>query len=78
MAGATSSGQIVKTSQIALPRKACDAVYATDGYGASVTNMQRTSLQNDNVSGNGGGIHQIAPMSGDASSGYVAALTIGV
>ena len=29
---ATSSGPIVKTSQIALPQETCDAVYATSGY----------------------------------------------
>ena len=32
VADATSSGPIVKTSQIALPKETCDAVYATDGY----------------------------------------------
>ena len=41
---ATSSGQIVKTSQIALPEAACKEVYATSGYEASVSNMARTSL----------------------------------
>jgi hypothetical protein len=30
------------------------------------------------VFGDDGGIHQLATMSGDASKGYVAALTIGV
>ena len=32
LADATSSGPIVKTSQIALPKEACDVVYATAGY----------------------------------------------
>jgi protocatechuate 3,4-dioxygenase beta subunit len=78
VADATSSGPIVKTSQIALPQEACEAVYATDGYSQSVTNLARVSLQRDNVFGNDGGIHQIATMSGDVSSGYTGALTIGV
>jgi protocatechuate 3,4-dioxygenase beta subunit len=78
VADATSSGPIVKTSQIALPKEACEAVYATDGYSASVQNLLRVSLQTDNVFRNDGGIHQIATMSGDVSSGYTAALTIGV
>ena len=39
VADATSSGPIVKTSQIALPAEACTAVYATDGYSASVRNL---------------------------------------
>ena len=75
---ATSSGPIVKTSQIALPQETCDLVYATDGYSASVPNLSQVSLQSDNVFGNDAGIHQIASMSGDASSGYTAALTVGV
>ncbi len=78
VADATSSGPIVKTSQIALPAEACTAVYATDGYSASVRNLAQVSLARDNVFGNDGGIHQIATMSGSASSGYSAALTVGV
>ena len=78
VADATSSGPIVKTSQIALPKEACDVVYATDGYSTSVTNLSKVSLAKDNVFGNDAGIHQIATMSGDVSSGYTAALTIGV
>ena len=78
VADATSSGPIVKTSQIALPQEACDAVYATDGYSASVGNLSRVSLQSDNVFGNDAGIHQIATMSGNTSSGYTSALTVGV
>jgi protocatechuate 3,4-dioxygenase beta subunit len=78
VADATSSGPIVKTSQIALPQEACEAVYATDGYAQSVANLAKVSLQRDNVFGNDGGIHQIASMSGGVTSGYTAALTIGV
>jgi protocatechuate 3,4-dioxygenase beta subunit len=78
LADATSSGPIVKTSQLALPKEACDAVYATSGYEQSVSNLSQVSLAGDNVFGDDGGIHQIATMSGDASSGYTAALTIGV
>jgi protocatechuate 3,4-dioxygenase beta subunit len=78
VADATSSGPIVKTSQIALPKEACEAVYATDGYSTSVQNLSRVSVKTDNVFGNDAGIHQIATISGDVSSGYTAALTIGV
>ncbi len=78
LADATSSGPIVKTSQIALPKEACDVVYATAGYESSVSNLSRTSLTQDNVFGDDGGIYQIATMSGDASSGYTAALAMGV
>jgi protocatechuate 3,4-dioxygenase beta subunit len=75
---ATSSGQIVKTSQIALPEAACHEVYATSGYEQSVANMAQTSLTSDNVFGNDGGIHQLATVTGNATDGYVANLTIGV
>ncbi|MEP6479397.1 MAG: intradiol ring-cleavage dioxygenase [Rhodoglobus sp.] len=78
VATAVASGPIVKTSQIALPKEACDAVYATTGYEQSVRNLASTSLAQDMVFGDDGGIHQIASMSGSASAGYTAALTIGV
>jgi protocatechuate 3,4-dioxygenase beta subunit len=75
---AISSGPIVKTSQIALPRAACAAVYATAGYEQSVANLAQVSLERDNVFGDDGGIHQLATMSGDVGTGYTATLTIGV
>jgi hypothetical protein len=78
LSDAASSGPIVKTSQIALPKEACEAVYATSSYEQSVSNLSQVSLAGDNVFGDDGGIHQIATMSGDASGGYTAALTIGV
>ena len=62
---------------VRLPKEACEAVYATSGYEQSVANMAQVSLAGDNVFGDDGGIHQIATMSGDADSGYTAALTIG-
>lgn len=78
VATAVASGPIVKTSQIALPDEANAAVYATAGYEQSVRNASQVSLQGDNVFGDDGGIHQIATMSGSATAGYTAALTIGV
>jgi protocatechuate 3,4-dioxygenase beta subunit len=76
--GATSNGPIVKTSQIALPKEACEAAYATEGYEQSTDTLAQTSLRGDMVFGDDGGIHQLASMSGSAADGYVAALTIGV
>jgi len=78
LADATGSGPIVKTSQIALPKAACEEAYATSGYEQSVANLSRTGLNSDNVFRDDGAIHQLASMSGSASSGYTAALTIGV
>jgi len=78
VANATANGQIVKTSQIALPKGACEAVYATSGYEQSVQNLGRVSLQSDLVFGDDAGIHQLATMSGSVATGYTAGLTIGV
>jgi protocatechuate 3,4-dioxygenase beta subunit len=78
LSDATSSGPIVKTSQVALPKEASEAVYATPGYEQSVANLAQVSLAGDNVFGDDGGIHQLATMSGDPTGGYTAALTIGV
>ncbi len=78
VADATSSGPIVKTSQIALPRATCETVYATSGYEQSVGSLAQVSLEQDNVFRDDGGIHQLATMSGSVASGYTAALTIGV
>ncbi|WP_309711823.1 intradiol ring-cleavage dioxygenase [Pseudolysinimonas sp.] len=78
VATAIASGPIVKTSQIALPKEASEAVYATTGYDSSVRNLAQTTLAGDNVFGDDGGIHQIATMTGSAAAGYTAALTIGV
>lgn len=78
VATAVASGPIVKTSQIALPQEACDAVYASSTYGSSANNLTRTSLTSDNVFREDGGLYQLATMSGSASAGYVASLTIGV
>jgi protocatechuate 3,4-dioxygenase beta subunit len=75
---ATAAGQILATSQLALPEDVCSTVYATAGYEQSVSNLARVSLQRDNVFGNDGGVSQLATMSGDVSSGYAAALTVGL
>jgi protocatechuate 3,4-dioxygenase beta subunit len=79
IAEATSDGQIVRTSQIALPQAACEAVYAdTSTYPSSAGNLSRTSLTRDMVFGDDGGIHQLATVTGASTSGYVANLTIAV
>ena len=78
-AEATSDGQIVRTSQIALPQAASEAAYVdTSTYPSSAANLSRTSLTRDMVFGDDGGIHQLATVTGDATSGYVANLTVAV
>ena len=75
---ATAAGKITRTSQLALPKDACDTVYATDGYDGSAQNMAQTSLENDNVFGDDGGVHQLASVTGDVGKGYLATLDVGV
>lgn len=75
---ATSEANKIATSQIALPRDACDAVYATEGYSQSVNTLSPLSLTSDNVFGEDGGAQQLGTVSGDVSSGYTVALTVPV
>jgi protocatechuate 3,4-dioxygenase beta subunit len=75
---ATNEANKIATSQIALPEDACDAVYATDGYSQSVSNMTQVSLTSDNVFGDDGGAQQLGTMGGSVSDGYTVALTVPV
>lgn len=76
MSNATAAGQLLAVSQIALTQAACNDVYATAGYEASVRNITRTTLQSDNVFGDDGGIYQLATMTGSAAAGYTAGLNV--
>lgn len=73
-ASITDSANAIATSQIAIPKDACDLVYATSGYEASVTNLAQLSLATDNVFGDDSAAHQLATMSGDATKGFTIAL----
>jgi protocatechuate 3,4-dioxygenase beta subunit len=75
---ATDEANKIATSQIALPKDACDLVYATDGYSQSVSNMGRVSLASDNVFSDDGGVHELGTITGDVSSGMTIALTVPV
>jgi protocatechuate 3,4-dioxygenase beta subunit len=68
----------IATSQIALPKDVCDAVYATSGYEQSVQNLGQLSLQSDMVFADDGGVHQLGTMSGDVAGGYAVSLTVPV
>jgi protocatechuate 3,4-dioxygenase beta subunit len=74
---ATAAGSKLRTSQIALPQEACDAVYATDGYEQSVQNLAQTSLDSDMVFSDGYA-SQLADWSGSASDGIALRLNVGV
>jgi protocatechuate 3,4-dioxygenase beta subunit len=75
---ATGGGTLLKTSQLAFPEDVCDAVYATDGYEQSVTNLERTSLETDMVFADDQAEHQLATVTGDVRSGYAATLAVPV
>ncbi len=77
LSSATSASNKISPSQLAFPEDVCNTVYATSGYQRSVSNMSRTTLQNDNVFRDGV-TEQMAAVSGSVSSGYVATLTVAV
>lgn len=77
LSSATSAADPVATSQLGFPDAACEAVYATAGYEASVGNYARISFATDNVFSDGTE-YQIAIAAGSASSGYSATLLMGI
>jgi protocatechuate 3,4-dioxygenase beta subunit len=75
LADATSSGNAVRTSQLALPQDTCTTVYATGGYATSVRNLARVSLASDTVFRDGWD-RQLGTATGDAAGGYTVALPV--
>ena len=78
LASATNGGNAIATSQLAFPRETCEVVYAAEGYESSVGNLERVSLESDNVFGDDGTGQQLATMSGDNATGWTARLTVAV
>jgi protocatechuate 3,4-dioxygenase beta subunit len=77
LSAATSAANRIKTSQFSFPVATCNEVYATTGYSASVRNMAAISLATDNVFSDGYSL-QMTTVTGNATDGYVATLTVGV
>ena len=77
-AGIADASSAIATSQVALPKAACDQVYAQSGYQASVANLARLSLADDNVFGDDGGARQLATTTGDPGAGFTVALAVPV
>ncbi len=77
-AGIADASSAIATSQVALPKAACDQVYARSGYQASVANLARLSLADDNVFGDDGGARQLAATTGDPGAGFTVALAVPV
>ena len=77
VASITDAGNKIATSQLAFPEDVCDAVYATDGYEASVSNMRRTSLSSDMVFRDGAE-DETPAVAGSVTEGYTATLAVPV
>jgi protocatechuate 3,4-dioxygenase beta subunit len=77
VADATKGSNKLATSQLALPKDVCEAVYATNGYQQSTSNLSRVSLASDMVFSDGVSL-QTPSMTGNTTSGYVSSLVVGV
>lgn len=77
LSSAGKASNKIRTSQMALPEATCKAVYATDGYSSSQSNLSRVSLSSDMVFRDGYA-SQLGKLTGDTKSGYVAELTVNV
>jgi protocatechuate 3,4-dioxygenase beta subunit len=77
LTAATNVANKVATSQIALPKSACDLVYATAGYEQSVSNLAGVSLATDNVFSDGSAL-ELASVQGSVGSGLTATLTVAI
>jgi protocatechuate 3,4-dioxygenase beta subunit len=74
---ATSVSHVVKTTQIAMPQDACDAVFASTGYSASIGNFKSISLATDNVFSDGATL-ETPTITGSVAEGYALGLKIGM
>jgi protocatechuate 3,4-dioxygenase beta subunit len=77
LAKATSAANRIKTSQFSFPLASLNEAYTAAGYEASVRNLARISFATDNVFSDGTSL-QMASVTGNATQGYVATLTVGV
>lgn len=77
VADATSGGDLLVTSQFAIPEDACNHVYASDGYAQSVNNLAQLSLETDNVFADGSD-QQLATVTGSVDEGFVMRLVVAV
>jgi protocatechuate 3,4-dioxygenase beta subunit len=77
-ASITDATKAIATSQVALPKDVCDKVYAQAGYESSVGTLSQVTLRNDMVFSDDGGASQLGTVTGDVTSGFAVALTVGV
>jgi protocatechuate 3,4-dioxygenase beta subunit len=77
LSAATNVSNRSATSQIALPKATCDAVYATSGYASSAANLGQVSLATDNVFSDGSAL-ELATVTGTNGDGLTASLTVAI
>jgi protocatechuate 3,4-dioxygenase beta subunit len=77
-ASIADASKAIATSQVALPKDTCTAVYQQTGYVQSVSNLSRVSLESDNVFGDDSAAHQLGTVTGSVSSGLTVALAVPV
>jgi protocatechuate 3,4-dioxygenase beta subunit len=79
VASITNARNAITTSQLAFPKAMVTTAYASSSlYPTSTSNLSRVSLEDDNVFGDDDGVHQVATVTGDATSGYTATLAVPV
>jgi protocatechuate 3,4-dioxygenase beta subunit len=78
LAAATDAANRIATSQVALPKTTCTAVYATRGYEQSAANLGQVSLTSDNVFGDDGGAQELGRVTGSVDAGLTVKLTVPV
>lgn len=78
LAAAGDASKRIATSQLAFPKSACDAAYATSGYSASMSNLTRTSLASDGIFSDDTAGRQVAAVTGSARAGFAATLPVSV
>jgi len=66
----------VATSQVALPKHANNAVYASPGYQQSRIELSKFTLADDMVFRDDLAVHQMATATGDVGAGYTISLTV--
>lgn len=77
LAKAGSAANRIKTSQLGFPTATLAEAYTATGYDTSARNLAGISYATDNVFSDGTA-QQIASVTGNATQGYVATLTVGV
>lgn len=73
--GASTGGEAIKTSQLALPQSDCETVYGDNRYGDSLSSLAELSLASDGVFADGWE-DQLATVAGSIDDGYQIELVV--